>query len=453
MSDNLSISISADTSKARADLALLQQSAKSLRGELNGLAKDVQQGRGDASQLAGPATKLLQTEQAIVRLRKETQTSTQANRAHTASLKEMGLELGHVAHAAGLPIEGLRALRAGFIAFAAVEVFRGITSAIKQITDLSEAAAKAGTTVERLKSMQSAMRATGQSADDAAPLIAKMSEALRQSRLTPVFDPKGPFESLMGVSAMAYRPGAAEDARATRDAARELLRMRGQGRVDEANAAAQRLFGQTVDQNLELIQRIANDALPKVAAATEADIAAQKEYNQHVANAASLWDKVTEAIGRTGIALANATANAGVPLSEVGAAATASGDLGVGGVMASGGYVRGPGTGTSDSILARLSNGEFVINAGAVQRLGTGFLHSLNSFASGGLVGMPPIRFAAGGLASATAGGRPVHLHLGSRSFALSGSSGVVDSLVSEANWQQMRSAGVKPSWFAGKPR
>ena len=33
--------------------------------------------------------------------------------------------------------------------------------------------------------------------------------------------------------------------------------------------------------------------------------------------------------------------------------------------FASGGHVRGPGTGTSDSILARLSNGEFVVNASA----------------------------------------------------------------------------------------
>ena len=33
--------------------------------------------------------------------------------------------------------------------------------------------------------------------------------------------------------------------------------------------------------------------------------------------------------------------------------------------FATGGHVRGPGTGTSDSILARLSNGEFVVNANA----------------------------------------------------------------------------------------
>jgi hypothetical protein len=41
-----------------------------------------------------------------------------------------------------------------------------------------------------------------------------------------------------------------------------------------------------------------------------------------------------------------------------------------------------------------------------------------------------------------------VHLHLGTHSFALSGASNIVSSLVVEANRQQMRSAGTKPSWY-----
>jgi polyhydroxyalkanoate synthesis regulator phasin len=116
--------------------------------------------------------------------------------------------------------------------------------------------------------------------------------------------------------------------------------------------------------------------------------------------------------------------------------------------MASGGFVRGPGSGTSDSILARLSAGEFVVNSASVRRLGTSFLSGLNGFATGGLVGIP--RFAGGGLVSA-GGGTPVHLHLGGQSFALSGHDNVVSALVSEAARQQTRSAGVKPSWFGGR--
>ncbi len=57
----------------------------------------------------------------------------------------------------------------------------------------------------------------------------------------------------------------------------------------------------------------------------------------------------------------------------------------------SGGHIRGPGTATSDSILARLSDGEYVVRAAAVRRYGLGFLHALNGmalpkFATGGLV-------------------------------------------------------------------
>ena len=59
---------------------------------------------------------------------------------------------------------------------------------------------------------------------------------------------------------------------------------------------------------------------------------------------------------------------------------------------ASGGYITGPGTATSDSIPAMLSNGEYVLNAEAVKRIGVPKLNSINnggvpSFASGGYVG------------------------------------------------------------------
>lgn len=58
---------------------------------------------------------------------------------------------------------------------------------------------------------------------------------------------------------------------------------------------------------------------------------------------------------------------------------------------AAGDMVRGPGTGTSDSILARLSNGEFVMRAAAVRHYGPELLRQLNArrlprFATGGEV-------------------------------------------------------------------
>lgn len=62
---------------------------------------------------------------------------------------------------------------------------------------------------------------------------------------------------------------------------------------------------------------------------------------------------------------------------------------------ASGGYIKGPGTGTSDSIPAMLSNGEYVLNANAVNQLGVPLLNGLNSgnidgFAKGGYIGHVP---------------------------------------------------------------
>jgi uncharacterized protein (UPF0333 family) len=75
---------------------------------------------------------------------------------------------------------------------------------------------------------------------------------------------------------------------------------------------------------------------------------------------------------------------------------------------ASGGYISGPGTATSDSIPALLSNGEYVISAKAVQAAGVPMLDRINKMAGGGMVsydvpkysGGGRVRFSEGGLAS-----------------------------------------------------
>jgi hypothetical protein len=77
---------------------------------------------------------------------------------------------------------------------------------------------------------------------------------------------------------------------------------------------------------------------------------------------------------------------------------------------AAGGYISGPGTFTSDSIPAMLSNGEYVINAKSVQAAGLPMLDSINRMAAGGLVSynVPKmssggrVRFNEGGLASSS---------------------------------------------------
>ncbi len=70
-------------------------------------------------------------------------------------------------------------------------------------------------------------------------------------------------------------------------------------------------------------------------------------------------------------------------------------------VYAKGGPVSGPGTGTSDSILARLSNGEFVVDAKTTKNVGADNLANLPKFSTGGLLDlMKPNKIDRGSLLS-----------------------------------------------------
>lgn len=86
---------------------------------------------------------------------------------------------------------------------------------------------------------------------------------------------------------------------------------------------------------------------------------------------------------------------------DVAGTVEAGGTLG----LAGGGYIAGPGSATSDSIPAWLSNGEFVVRASAVQTVGRDFLEAVNM--SGGARGTTPRfrgGFADGGLVTASGG-------------------------------------------------
>jgi hypothetical protein len=87
--------------------------------------------------------------------------------------------------------------------------------------------------------------------------------------------------------------------------------------------------------------------------------------------------------------------------------------------FAGGGLVRGPGSGTSDSISARLSTGEFVFKAAAVKAIGVGTLAAMNAglhIGAHAQVSPAPVHFAEGGLVGGTGGSASpalVHLQLG----------------------------------------
>ena len=71
--------------------------------------------------------------------------------------------------------------------------------------------------------------------------------------------------------------------------------------------------------------------------------------------------------------------------------------------FADGGYVSGAGTATSDSIPARLSNGEYVLKASSVKALGTDFLDTLNNVGGYSRSSkLPKFAFADGGYVNAT---------------------------------------------------
>lgn len=124
-----------------------------------------------------------------------------------------------------------------------------------------------------------------------------------------------------------------------------------------------------------------------------------------------------------------------------------------GGSFASGGFVSGPGSATSDSIPARLSNGEFVVQAAAVRAYGASLFHNLNNmavrgFAGGGFVGpgITPLRFAEGG---AVSGQNVINLHIDGQKFeGLRASEGVASSLQRYAVGRQTASTGRKPGWM-----
>jgi len=74
---------------------------------------------------------------------------------------------------------------------------------------------------------------------------------------------------------------------------------------------------------------------------------------------------------------------------------------------ATAGMVTGPGTGTSDSIPAMLSNGEYVVRAAAVQSVGTSFLDGINRMSAGGIATKYSVpRMNMGGRINMSNGGR-----------------------------------------------
>ena len=106
-------------------------------------------------------------------------------------------------------------------------------------------------------------------------------------------------------------------------------------------------------------------------------------------------------VGASSTTIGAETSTVGTQQSTVGTQQVQAGNVLLDGATAMGhaigGYITGPGTGTSDSIPARLSNGEFVIRSEAVKRYGTNFLNAVNDGTFARIHTKVP-RFAEGGL-------------------------------------------------------
>ena len=192
------------------------------------------------------------------------------------------------------------------------------------------------------------------------------------------------------------------------------------------------------------------------------------------ASAQKLQDTGTQPIEEA----TNAFASVETPVSEVGTSAseTASaldgltskleqaGSASQGGgsattAAASGGLIRGPGSATSDSIHALLSDGEFVHSARATAFWGVDFMRAVNNlqiprFNAGGLVGLfsPAMpRFADGGVVSG-GGGMPhlgtVDLRTDHGSVTMMASPSAVNQLSKLAVTKRMTSTGRKPGFI-----
>lgn len=122
------------------------------------------------------------------------------------------------------------------------------------------------------------------------------------------------------------------------------------------------------------------------------DMAAQWIMSHLIMKGVSIaFNALLSLLGWERVAESNAQEAAKTPALMTNAAAANAGSFGMAAVVgiavllammasfATGGLVTGPGTGTSDSIPARLSNGEFVATAAAVDRFGVGFFNGLNA--------------------------------------------------------------------------
>ena len=203
------------------------------------------------------------------------------------------------------------------------------------------------------------------------------------------------------------------------------------------------LLGQAIQNGLQALNDVWNwiaqgfqNAFNAAASAAQSALATIGSYiEEAIAKVQSLIDRLVQASGvAAGSDLSGGSGNSG---------------------YATGGFVTGPGTGTSDSIPAWLSHGEFVVRAAAVSHWGVDLFRALNSmrlttprislglpaFADGGLVGA----VAAAGQGQGRTG-QSFTLNIDGKSFpGLTGSPDTLQRLQDYAALKQMSATAKRP--------
>src|SRR5215472_5395494 len=121
---NVTISIGADTTKLRADLAVAKTLYRDSLRDLNAAAKDFQTTQ-DRTRLDQAAAKNAQYGRTVAELTGRIKELGRAHAESGESLAEHTHRLLEFGHAAGFGVEGMKALRLGLVAFAGAEVLRG----------------------------------------------------------------------------------------------------------------------------------------------------------------------------------------------------------------------------------------------------------------------------------------------------------------------------------------
>lgn len=251
----------------------------------------------------------------------------------------------------------------------------------------------------------------------------------------------GEYQKLAAMARQALAAGDTEKAKENALAAANVIK--------ELAAAGENTFGfaglvksmQDVAKSATDIERAGAEAELERIKAEMADLAVQAEALENMPISMQADDASLEAVKSQITALLEQLKVEAVIPVRMEAVGTAPDVTGTAPGYATGGHIRGPGTSTSDSILARLSNGEFVMRAAAVRKYGLNMLHRMNN--------MQVPQFATGGLVAQAANIEPKQpAALGTLNFNLPGGESFSVNTAGDFN-DDLRRAALK----YGKPR